>query len=37
MTLVTQMTLALFHELLMTPGDYVLIFYILYKVAEFSQ
>ncbi len=37
MTLITQMTLALLHELLMALGDYVLFFYILYNVAEFSQ
>jgi hypothetical protein len=37
MTLDTQMTLALPQELLMALGGYVLFFYILYQVAEFSQ
>jgi hypothetical protein len=37
MTLDTQMALALPQELLMALGGYVLFFYILYKVAEFSQ
>ena len=37
MTLTTQMTLALLQELLIALGGYVLLFYILYKVAEFSQ
>ena len=37
MTLDTQMTLALLQELLMGLGGYVLFFYILCKVAEFSQ
>ncbi|QNJ27236.1 hypothetical protein SynSYN20_02935 [Synechococcus sp. SYN20] len=33
----TQMMLALLQELLMAPGGYTLLFYILYKIAEFSQ
>ena len=37
MTLDTQMTLALLQELLLALDGYVLFFYILYKVAEFSQ
>lgn len=37
MTIDTQMTLAVLQEQLMALGGYVLFFYILYKVAEFSQ
>ena len=37
MTLDTQLTLALFQELLMALGGYALIFYILHKVVEFPQ
>jgi hypothetical protein len=37
MSLDTQMTLALLQELLVADGGYALFFYILYKIAEFSQ
>ena len=37
MTLDTHMTLTLLQELLIAVGGYALVFYILYKAAEFSQ